>query len=124
MIRFLNRLSVFVLIGVIANGVAFAKTIKKGITFAQPVVVNGTVVKKGDYDVVFDDQTNELTIVKNGKVVARAPAQLEPAADRGRSIYETREEGGDPTVVTLLSVTLKHGQQATLKNNSDVSSAP
>jgi hypothetical protein len=121
MMKFLNRLGVFVLIGVIANGVALAKPIKKQVTFAQPVVVNGAIVKKGTYDVVFDDQTNELTIVKGRKVVAKSPAQLEPR-DRNAA-YITREENGDPTRVTLLSVTLKDGKQATLVNNSNGNSA-
>lgn len=121
MINFLNRLSVVVLIGVIANVVAFAKPIKKQVTFAHPVVVNGAVVKKGTYDVVFDDQTNELTIVKDRKVVARATAKLETRD--GRAVYITREEGGDPTKATLLSVSLKDGKQATLVNNSSGNSA-
>jgi hypothetical protein len=122
MIKFVNRLSVFVLIGVIANGVALAKSTKKEVTFSEPVVVNGALVKKGTYDVVFDDQTNELTIVKGRKVVAKAPAQLE-TGDRGHSAYVTRQEDGDPTRITLLSVTLKDGKKATLLNNSDGDSA-
>ena len=122
MIKFVNRLSMFVLIGVIANGVALARTTKKEITFSQPVVVNGAVVKKGTYDAVFDDQTNELTIVKGGKVVAKAPVQLE-TRDRGRADYVTREDEGDPTKVTLVSVTFKDGKQATLVNNGNVNSA-
>jgi hypothetical protein len=115
MSKFVNRLIVFVIIGVVANGVALAKTIKKEVTFAEPVTVNGALVKKGTYDVVFDDQTNELTIVKGRKVVAKAPAQLE-TRDRDHAAYETREEG-DPTRMTLLSVTLKDGKKATLENN-------
>ncbi len=120
MLKILQRVSVFVLIGVIAEGAAFAKTIKKGITFAQPVVVNGAVVKKGSYDAVFDDQTNELTIVKDRKVVARAPAQLETTQERDHGVYLTREEGNSST---LLSVTFKGGKQATLINNSEGNSA-
>jgi hypothetical protein len=122
MIKFVNRLSVFVLIGLIATGVVFAKTNKKEVTFADPVVVNGTLVKAGTYSVVFDDQTNELSIVKGRKVLASAPAQLEPK-DRDHAAYVTREEDGDPTRVTLLSVTLKDGQQATLLNNGTGGSA-
>jgi hypothetical protein len=34
-------------------------------------------VKKGTYEVKFDDETNQLSIVKNGKVVAQAMARLE-----------------------------------------------
>jgi hypothetical protein len=122
MIKFVNRLTLFVLIGVIASGVALAKTIKKEVTFSQPVMVNGALVKKGTYDAVFDDQTNELTIVKGRKVVATAPAQLE-TGNRDHSSFVTREEDGDPTKMTLLSVTFKDGKQATLVNKVDGNSA-
>jgi hypothetical protein len=122
MIKSVNRLTVFVLIGVIANGVAFAKTIKKRVTFSDPVVVNGALVKQGSYDVVFDDQTNELTIVKGRKVEAKAPAQLEPG-DRDHAEYITRDADGDPTRKTLLSVALKDGKRATLLNNDSGNSA-
>ena len=40
-----------VLVGAISAGVASAKEIKKQVTFSQPVVVNGTLVKEGTYDV-------------------------------------------------------------------------
>jgi hypothetical protein len=117
MIKFVNRLTVFVLFGLIVNGVALAKTMKKEVTFAQPVVVNGTLVKAGTYQAVFDDQTNELTIVKGRKVLARAQAQLEPM-DRKHAVYVTREQDGDPTRMALLSVTLKDGKEATLVNSN------
>ena len=122
MIRFVNRLSVFVLIGVIASGVALAKPIKKQVTFGQTVFVNGEQVKAGTYDVVFDDQTNELTIVKGRKVIARAPAQLE-TRDRDHAVYVTRAEDGDPTRAALVSVTLKDGKEATLVTNGNGNSA-
>ena len=122
MINIVNRLSVFVLVGVIASGVALAKTTKKEVTFSGPVVVNGAVVKKGTYDAVFDDQTNELTIVKDRKIVAKAPVQLETQV-RDHAAYVTREEDGDPTRMTLLSVTLKDGKKATLINNGNGNSA-
>ena len=114
MIRLVNRLVVVVLVGAIASGVALAKEIKKKVTFSQPVVVNGTPVKKGTYDAVFDDQTSELSIVKDGKVVARAPAQLEKRVQRDRAVYVTRTEEGDSTKSVLISVTLKDGNQATI----------
>ena len=122
MIKFVNRLTVFVLFGLIVNGVALAKTMKKEVTFAQPVVVNGILVKAGTYEAVFDDQTNQLTIFKGRKVVASAPAQLEPK-DRNHAVYITREQDGDPTRMALLSVTLKDGKQVTLVNNSNGDSA-
>ena len=118
MIKLINRLVVMVLAGAIASGVALAKEIKKQVTFSDPVVVNGTVVKKGTYDAVFDDQSNELSIVKGDKIVAKAPAKLEKREERDHAVYTTRAQDGSTNVV-LLSVTLKDGNQATIVNSGD-----
>lgn len=118
MIKLGNKLAGMVLVGAIAGGGAFAKETKKEVTFLQPVVVNGTLVKEGTYSAVFDDQTNELSIVKGRKVVARAPAQLEKRVERDRAAYITRE-AGDSTNAVLLSVGLKHGNRATIVNSVD-----
>ena len=118
MIKLVNRLIVAVLVGAITSGVALAEVIKKEVTFAQPVVVNGTVVKSGTYNVVYDDQTKELSIVKGRKVVASAPAQLEKREQKDHAVYVTRDNG-DSSNVILISVTFKDGNQATIANSSD-----
>ena len=46
MIKIANQLVGMVLVGAIAGGVAFAKEIKREVTFSQPVVVNGTLIEK------------------------------------------------------------------------------
>lgn len=114
MVKLVNRLVVMVLVGAVAGGVALAKVVRREVTFAQAVVVNGTLVKSGTYEAVFDDQTNELSIVKGKKVVARTPARIEQRAERDRTVYVTREEEGDSTKVVLLSVALRDGNQATI----------
>jgi hypothetical protein len=123
MIKLVNQLAVTVLVGAIASGVVLAKEIKKQVTFSEPVVVNGTLVKKGTYDAVFDDQTNELSIVKGGKVVAHAPAQLEKREQRDRAVYVTRAEEGESKNAVLISVTLKDGNQATIANSGNGNAA-
>jgi hypothetical protein len=123
MIRLVDRLVVMVLVGAIASGVALATEIKKQVTFTDPVTVNGTLVKKGTYEAVFNDQTNELSIVKGGKVVASAPAQLEKRAERDRAVYETRDKEGDSNNAVLVSVTLKDGNQATIVNSGNGNAA-
>ena len=123
MIRLVNQLVGMVLVGAIAGGVAFAKEIKKEVTFSQPVVVNGTLVKKGTYNAVFNDQTNELSIVKGEKVVARAPAQLEKREVRDKAVYVTQQKEGNSTNPVLMSVTLKDGNQATIVNSGDINAA-
>jgi hypothetical protein len=119
MIKLVNQLVVMILVGAIASGVALAKVIKKEVTFAQPVEVNGTLVKSGSYNVVFDDQTNELSIVKGTKVVARVPAQLEKRLIRDNGVYVTRDKKGDPTTAVLMNVTLNESTRATIVNSSD-----
>jgi len=114
MIRFVKQLVVVFLVGSIGSGVALAKTIKKQVTFSGPVVVNGTLVKSGTYEAVFDDQANSLSIVSGRKVVAQSPAELEKHVQRDHAVYVTRMEDGDSTRAVLLSVTLKDGNQATI----------
>jgi hypothetical protein len=123
MIRLVNRLMVVFLVGAIASGVALAKVLKKEVTFSEPVVVNGTLVKSGTYNAVFDDQTNELSIVKAKKVVAQAPAQLEKRVVRDNGVYVTRDKKGDLTNAVLISVTLNESTRATIVNSGDANAA-
>ena len=73
----MNRMLVVLMVGALTSVAALAKVHKHRVTFEEDIKVNGTVVKKGTYDVKFDDETNQLSIVKNGKVVAQAMARLE-----------------------------------------------
>lgn len=118
MIKLASQLVGMVLVGAIAVGVVSAKVTKKEVTFLQPVVVNGTLVKEGTYEAVFDDQTNELSIVKYRKVVVRVPAQLEKRQERDRAVYVTRQPGDSSTAV-LLAVVLKGNNQATIVSSGD-----
>jgi len=74
---FINRVIVALVLVALAGTAAFAKTKRTTITLDMDTKVNGTVVKRGTYDVVFDDQTNELAIVKGNKVLVKAAARLE-----------------------------------------------
>ncbi len=53
------------------------------------VKLNGTVIKKGTYQVTFDDKTGELTIARGKTVVAKANARLEKFAGTPGTIYVT-----------------------------------
>ena len=46
------------------------------VTFPSDVMVNGTLVKAGDYQLKFNEETGELAIMKNGKVKAKTTAHL------------------------------------------------
>jgi hypothetical protein len=113
MIRAINRLVMLFLVGVVASSAVFAGTIKKEITFTRPVIVNGTEVRQGTYVAVFDDQTNELSITKGRKVIAKAPARLEKHDGPGKVSFVTREDAGQMILVTVV---LKGKNQATIVN--------
>ena len=72
-----SRMVAVVLVGALTGVVALAKVHKQKVTFESDIKVNGTLVKKGTYDVKFDDESGQLSITKNGKVVAQAMAKAE-----------------------------------------------
>ena len=72
-----NRMVAVLMVGALTGVVALAKVHKQKVTFENDIKVNGTVVKKGTYDLKFDDESGQLSITKNGKVVAQAMAKAE-----------------------------------------------
>jgi len=59
------------------------------------VMVNGTLVKAGDYQVKFNEQTGELTILKDGKVKAKTTAQLQTRSEKAKdTAVRTSAKGG------------------------------
>lgn len=98
-----NRIVVVIMVGALASVAAFAKTHKHRVTFENDIKVNGTVVKKGSYDVKFDDATGQLSIIRNGKTVAQTMAKLEARAKKANG-FQLRSVGtGDETELTGLT---------------------
>jgi hypothetical protein len=60
------------------------KTKKKTVEFTQDVMVNGTLLKAGTYDVKFNEETGELSVIKNGKVKATTTAHLEQRSSEAK----------------------------------------
>ena len=98
-----NKVLVVMMVGALTSVVAFAKVQKHRVTFENDIKVNGTLVKKGIYDVKFDDATGQLSIVKDGKTVAQAMARVE-AREKKASDFQLRSTvNGDET--QLIGVT-------------------
>ena len=112
-----NRVVVLLLVGTLTSVLGLGKTTEKKVTFKKAVTVNGTVVQKGTYKVSFNDESGELTIKKDGKVVATAQARLEKTNIR----YGFYSDSGvdDPTTKApaLVSISLKGGNLATIVNS-------
>jgi hypothetical protein len=65
------------------------------VVFESDTMVNGTLVKAGEYQVKFNEQTGELSILKDGKVKAKTTAQLQTRSDKARNTsVRTLDKGG------------------------------
>ena len=79
------------------------KVKRETVTFASDVMVNGTLVKAGEYEVKFNEQTSELAIIKNGKVKAKTTAHLQARTEKARNTsFSTIDKG---SVAELIGVT-------------------
>jgi hypothetical protein len=118
---FMIRVILFGLILGSMTAVALAKSIKKQMTFSEPVRVNGVIVRPGTYDVAFDEETRELTIFKGKRVIARSPAQLEKLDEDSHVAYELkRDDLNDSEPKLLTRVGLKRRIHAKLLNGAGV----
>lgn len=97
-----NRVMVAFLLVTLAGAAAFAKSNMGTVSFSSNIKVNGTLVKKGNYDVRFDEKTGQLSIEKNGKVVAKTAARLEKRSRKAAGIeVQTILEGMDQRLVGI-----------------------
>ena len=95
-----NRMVAILMVSALMSVVAFAKVSKQRVTFENDVKVNGTVVKKGNYEVKFDDETGQLTISKNGKTVVQAMAKVQPREKKANDFQLRSTVNGDETQLT------------------------
>src|SRR6266404_71375 len=85
-----NRVMVALLLVTLASVAAFAKGKRIQVSVLTDTKVNGTLVKHGTYDVVFDEQTGELSIVKGSKIVATTTTRLEQRESKRALQRQTR----------------------------------
>jgi hypothetical protein len=95
---------------------AAAKTRTENVTFPQDTMVNGTLVKAGDYQVKFNEETGELSVIKNGKVKAKTTGQLQARTDKARNtVVRTLDKGG---VAEFVGVTFGGANQDVVVSGS------
>ena len=111
-----NRMLVVMLVGALTSVAAFAKVRKQRVNFENDIKVNGTVVKKGNYDLKFDDETGQLSIVKNGKTVAQAMARTEDRQKKANDFQLRSEVNGGET--QLIGVTFGGSDKNVVITNS------
>jgi hypothetical protein len=95
-----SRITVLLLVALLSSSTLFAKSKKETVKFPTDLKVNGTLVSKGTYEVKFDEQSGELSIIKNNKVIAHATASVAKRENKARQ-FELRSFGsGDDMQLT------------------------
>jgi hypothetical protein len=101
---FMKIFTVALVCAVVSIGAFAAKVKKQMVTFTEDVMVNGTLVKAGEYELRFNQTAGELSILKSGKVKAKVPAQLQARNDKARvTSLRTISKGG--ATAELLGIT-------------------
>ena len=115
----LNRIALALLITSLAGVSAFAKSKTDTVNFPTNIKVNGTLVKKGVYDLKFDDKTGELSIVKGGKVIARATTSAAKRERKARTLEIKSTGSGDEA--QLISVAFSGSDENLVISGSQAS---
>lgn len=86
---FFCALAIAALASISASAKDKDKVDKKIVTLPEPTMVNGTLLKAGQYEAKFDENTNELRLFKDGKVRATTLAHLEARSGKARETSVT-----------------------------------
>ena len=99
----LSRIAIALLITSLTAVTAFTKSKTETVSFRTNVKVNGTVVKEGTYDLKFDESTNELSVMKNGKVIAKAMTSSAKRDRKAKTMEVITSGKGDETQLTSVA---------------------
>ena len=100
----------------LAGSIALAEHKRSTFTFENNVMVSGTLVKAGTYDLVFDSKTDQLKLERNGKTVATAVGHLEERTQKAERTRVDTVTSGDTLVLT--SIQFSGQRQAVVIPNS------
>ena len=95
-----SRITCVLLVALLSSSALFAKSKTETVKFPTDIKVNGTLVSKGTYEVKFDEQTSELSIIKDKKVIARAAATVEKRDNKARKFVLRSSGSGANTQLT------------------------
>ena len=83
---------------------ALAGAKSRSVNFAEDVTVGDTLVAKGVYEVTYDDKSQELTVRRGDKVVAKTTASIGEVKSTGkyRTAYTTlKDSAGAKLLATV-----------------------
>ncbi|HLM58922.1 MAG TPA: hypothetical protein VK422_22655 [Pyrinomonadaceae bacterium] len=100
----LQTIAIALVVCALLGSTALAGGKSKNVSFDVDVTVGDTLVERGGYEVRFDDKSQELSIRKGGKVVAKTTATLGESKSIGkyRTAYTTlRDASGTRLLATV-----------------------
>lgn len=80
-----------------------AKTKHHRLSFDQDTMVNGTLVKKGEYQAMFNDETNELSLLKDGHAIVTTTAKEEALVRKAPETSFDIKTGDNGAVLTKIT---------------------
>jgi len=95
-----SKMMAVLMVGALTGVVALAKVHKEKVTFENDIKVNNTLVKKGTYDLKFNDETGQVEIVKNGKTVAQAMTRIQQREKKANDFQMRSTGSGDDLQLT------------------------
>ncbi|KAF0199988.1 MAG: hypothetical protein FD167_5776 [bacterium] len=106
------------------NGLVYADGKGKKVEISQDVVINGTEVKKGRYEVKFDDEIGEMSVWQGDKLIAKSSARKGLRKNKAIATELLTSKQNQSSI--LRGIILGGGQETILLNtNSDnISVAP
>ncbi|MEP6742940.1 MAG: hypothetical protein ABJB61_10620 [bacterium] len=115
----IKQVAIALVIASLTAASAFAKTRTQAVSFTSNTTVNGTLVKRGNYQLKFDEEKGELSIVKDGKVIAQAATSKENRTGKAHG-FEMRMTGsGDEQ--RLIGIAFSGSNQNIVLNGSSAS---
>lgn len=101
-----RRIAFALVVCALLGASASAGVKRNNVTFNDDVTVGDTAVRKGSYEVTFDDQTQELKILKGDKVVAQTKARFGEvkSTSKYKLAYTTVKDAEGIKLVSSVSV--------------------
>jgi hypothetical protein len=116
--KIVNRLVVLLLVCAMSSIAALAAGKSKKVNFLTDVTLNGTTIKKGTYQVTFDEKTGELIISDKKTVVAKTSARMEKFEGLPGTVYLTTGDNKE-----LVSIVFSNSQASIGSGGSSAATA-
>ena len=87
----------------LAGTMALAKTKFRRITLDQDMLVNGALVKKGEYQARFNEQSGELTILDGNRTVVTTTVKEETLAKKAPATSFEVKTGDNGPILTKIT---------------------